>query len=138
MPLILLAASGLIIYAFDRIVGDLLPASMDRLRIKSVLLLIGCLHLYLLAQIACIVRMESHVDEYDGNDAGNSMWALSRRKYTSSGHLHVVLPFCTVQYCEPYFSETLCTCPVKTCCADGIVVFHRRIGLLRSVGKHLS
>lgn len=98
MPLILLAASGLIIYSFGRIVGDLLPASMDRLRIKSVLLLIGCLHLYLLAQIACIVWMEVPVCEHDGNDAGNT----------------------------------------KTGCADGMVVFHWRIGLLRVLGKHLS
>lgn len=79
MPLILLAASGLIIYAFDRIVGDLLPASMDRLRIKSVLLLIGCLHLYLLAQIACIVWLEVPVCEHDGYEvrgkAGGLLWA---------------------------------------------------------------
>lgn len=134
----MLAASGLIIYSFGRIVGDLLPASMDGLRIKSVLLLIGCLHLYLLAQIACIVWMEVPVCEHDGNDAGNTMWALSTRKYTSSGRLHVVLPFSNVQYCEPYFSETLSTSPVKTGCADGMVVFHWRIGLLRVLGKHLS
>lgn len=52
---------------------------MDRLRIKSVLLLIGCLHLYLLAQIACIVWLEVPVCEHDGYEvrgkAGRLWWA---------------------------------------------------------------
>lgn len=108
---------------------------MDRLRIKSVLLLIGCSHLYLLAQIACIVWLEVPVCEHDGYEVRGESWRAVVGKKDKC-HPGVSILFCGLhQYCEPYFSETLSTSPVKTGCADGMVVFLWRIGLLRSVGK---
>lgn len=56
MPLILLAASGLIIYSFDRIVGDLLSVSiLNRhvaLRVSNVVDRVACIYTCLLKSLA--------------------------------------------------------------------------------------